>query len=1527
MKYWILLLCFVVGLKVADGQVCDLSEWIYTFNTDTPQTIVSGYGGQFSVEANLLHAGAADMAIRGINTALNKVGLTNWLVLEQVVFSSGYVGRLYFRVAKNETGEARTAILRCRNVMAVVQPVPQPYPKVFPIKYSGTKIFPQLIHPVVGIDSSERDVVYSLRHNGQTCDTMTGTGGAIRFRVSQSGKYTISAQRGYEKVSMQGQVEMQYFALASADYYFTSPAAGVVADGAVAEACLMVRSALAGIYQQELVEITQAVWQGLSFYDWDSDVRIMYIGYKDGYRLLFYVPVSLSAENRTFPFVLGDPSLQRTFTIHQQGGGEVKAYRLSGPACASSGEGFRLQLSGFQWGVTYEVMKNGSRIGSFSNVNYYQCNDGAGEYTVYACYKNIRRPMSNSWTVLDRELYSHYVLTRTYIDTLQSVCDVVYYDNLSRPIQRSAVGASPSGKDIVTPQQYDAAGRISRQWLPYATDAGGTLRRRFGEEQTAFYASLYGPDAYAYSDVVYDDSPRRQVVERSAPGASWRLGGGHTRWWDTRTNISSDPVRQYRLLGTSVICSGIWAPGTLSVRRSVDPEQRESFEYYNTEGHLVAKEARLSASDSRFTCYVYDDFGRLRYVLPPAQTAVFTSGTKSLADLSALCYYTEYDRYGRVYRQYVPGAGYTVTLYDKRNRPVLTQDARQRSRTPEEWSFTKYDEWNRPVISGVCDGTETAHTSALAAQTVFAEERGAALHGYTNQTYPTAVTTDRCLNVTYYDDYTWSGNNNVSFSTADALGQQKSDDVKGQATGRKTKVLGIATDQWLLSATYYDSRYRTMQEVSQLYPSGTEVTTNVSDYIGNITQVKVKQTVDSQITEYNKYYSYDHRGRLLKVEQQMTGDPHGKITLASYTYDELGRQTGKKLHNDSYPMTFAYQVGGNLSVFNSKDLTYMLSYDTLAVPVSGAVAKYDGNISCLRWKNNNTPFKSYTYAYDALGQLTNALYNEQSGSTWSNPANKFNVNGIDYDRNGNLKSLIRRNLSGGILHNLVYHYDLTDNGNALSSVTLNGGASGAFVYDANGNLTTDGLRGITIKYNELNLPAEISKGSEKISYIYSASGAKLAMQVGSSLTYYRDVMVYNGNTLSYVLHPAGIIRRSGTAWVYDYMLPDHTGSTRVLLEASSNTLSAVQITDYYPFGLSFANNNLDKNKYLFSGKELQDGMLGGSILGWYDFGARMYNPVLGRWFCQDPALQLVSPYGYCGNNPVCYVDADGRWFWLIPMAIGGVINVISNWDNIGDFWQGLAVFGAGAASGGLSMLGPLGAMGGGLLTGTVNSSIQDGQWSWSWERVGISAGVGLVSSFVGGQAGKLAVNKLSFVVNGSNSPLLKGAFAGAVGGATGGYAAGFTGGFMTSGSFKSAHEAGLHGMASGAWTGTISGMGSAYAEAKSRNINPWNGKRMDVPVRIPDFSPDPDGDNIVLYWGMTGNENPNKPLFVTDDPAYARSYSGEVRQVTVNRLEFKRLMLSGGVTQYEGRYGQNGGNEYKIVNKYLSQYILSEIKK
>ena len=198
------------------------------------------------------------------------------------------------------------------------------------------------------------------------------------------------------------------------------------------------------------------------------------------------------------------------------------------------------------------------------------------------------------------------------------------------------------------------------------------------------------------------------------------------------------------------------------------------------------------------------------------------------------------------------------------------------------------------------------------------------------------------------------------------------------------------------------------------------------------------------------------------------------------------------------------------------------------------------------------------------------------------------------------------------------------------------------IYDAGGNMTVDGLRGASISYNILNLPETVSIGNGKVSYIYTSSGEKLATQVGSSLTYYRGPLVYSGNNLLYLVHPEGLTRKSTGGYVYYYMKRDHLGSTRVLCHASGTTLVADQTTGYYPFGLAHGHGNLNLNRYLFSGKELQDQSLGGKLLGLYDFGSRFYDPTLGRWFNVDPKLEFVSPYGYCANNPVLYIDPNGE---------------------------------------------------------------------------------------------------------------------------------------------------------------------------------------------------------------------------------------------------------------------------------------------
>ncbi len=93
----------------------------------------------------------------------------------------------------------------------------------------------------------------------------------------------------------------------------------------------------------------------------------------------------------------------------------------------------------------------------------------------------------------------------------------------------------------------------------------------------------------------------------------------------------------------------------------------------------------------------------------------------------------------------------------------------------------------------------------------------------------------------------------------------------------------------------------------------------------------------------------------------------------------------------------------------------------------------------------------------------------------------------------------------------------------------------------------------------------------------------------------------------------------------------------------------MQVTDYYPFGLVMNQENYFAdgvlyNKYLYNNKELQDDELAGNSLGWYDYGARMYDPALGRFHTQDRFSEKyysLSIYQYAANNPILFIDVNG----------------------------------------------------------------------------------------------------------------------------------------------------------------------------------------------------------------------------------------------------------------------------------------------
>ena len=196
------------------------------------------------------------------------------------------------------------------------------------------------------------------------------------------------------------------------------------------------------------------------------------------------------------------------------------------------------------------------------------------------------------------------------------------------------------------------------------------------------------------------------------------------------------------------------------------------------------------------------------------------------------------------------------------------------------------------------------------------------------------------------------------------------------------------------------------------------------------------------------------------------------------------------------------------------------------------------------------------------------------------------------------------------------------------------------------------------------------------------------------MAYYRSVFTYSksgtgAEQLQYVLHPEGLVAKTNNTWEYRYFKRDHVGSTRVVLAARSGRLDAVQSTDYYPFGLAHGSlNELHLNRYLYGGKEYQDALIGGQMLGLYDFHARYYNPMLGRWFNQDPRLQTTNPYLYCGNSPMMYTDPDGEWFGLDDLIVGAlsfVTGYLSHGFSTGNWGKNALVAGGiSAASGWLA---------------------------------------------------------------------------------------------------------------------------------------------------------------------------------------------------------------------------------------------------
>ncbi|MBF6628866.1 MAG: hypothetical protein ITG04_10245, partial [Proteiniphilum sp.] len=648
------------------------------------------------------------------------------------------------------------------------------------------------------------------------------------------------------------------------------------------------------------------------------------------------------------------------------------------------------------------------------------------------------------------------------------------------------------------------------------------------------------------------------------------------------------------------VSGATYGAGALWATATTDADGQKSIVYVDKQGHVVLKKQQIWPTPSEdhqgwfCTYYVYDNFGDLRVVIPPlAVEKLVTNGwsfSTNTVMAEGLYFMYKYDGRRRMVEKRVPGKDWEFLVYDKKDRLVATQDGNLEE--AGKWLYTKYDALDRPIMTGITkntgkrgevqaevdnmgnnDATVNANTSRIRTGTTISSNKydgfdeyvavsSVTLHpGFSfkasgNKSFtarigqtPVAATgafpadEGEILTVMYYDNY---GNVKAGSHSPPVGYGSASKRTAGLLTGKRVK--NLVSGVFYNSAYFYDEKGQVIQTLSDHQLGGTVRASTKYNFEGKPVETLSQFTYPNQ-PDIKRTFSYNLAGHLERVIHAIGGVDN---TLATYSYNELGEQTGKSHPEAEATLSFGYNIRGWLKKINETGGGDPLFGMELYYQSDASNNRFNGNISRQVWKGRDNVARRYDYTYDLANRLKWANFTPGSSET-----HNYTVGEIFYDGNGNILAMHRRNQrtpsSYGYVDFLEYEYKngysntLIQVSDEFLSTTYTADdfierSTTAYGYDRNGNQTSNLDKQIdSIAYNHINLPEEVTfTGSVgKILYDYDAEGNKLKQRVytGSTLsstTDYIGEFVFRNGQLDYLIHEEGRVSFESGDHQYEY---------------------------------------------------------------------------------------------------------------------------------------------------------------------------------------------------------------------------------------------------------------------------------------------------------------------------------------------------------------------------------------------------------